>query len=147
MSKIVDSYIKLQIKSGMANPSPPIGPALGAKGVNIKGFCDLFNNRTKSLKGIDIGTVLPVIVTVYKNKSFDFVVKSPLTSVLLKKIVNFEKGSGDSNKFKVGKVTYKQLLEIAEIKKNDLTSISMDAAVRTIAGTAVSMGLDIDIKE
>ena len=142
MAKKVAGYIKLQIPAGSANPSPPVGPALGQKGVNIMEFCKAFNAKTSDLEK---GLVLPVIITVYSDKSFTFVIKSPPASVMLKKIVlGGKKGSSVPNKDKVGVATRAQLEEIVKIKEKDLTAVDMDAAVRTIAGTARSMGIDVE---
>lgn len=142
MAKKVQAYIKLQVKSGEANPSPPVGPALGQHGVNIMEFCKAFNAQTAKLEK---GLPTPVIITVYSDKSFTFVTKSTPASVLLRKAAGIAKGSSVPNKTKVGKVTRKQLEEIAKLKEADLTAASMDAAVRTIAGTARSMGLTTDL--
>ena len=140
MAKKVDKYIKLQVAAGQANPSPPVGPALGQAGVNIMEFCKTFNAQTQ---GIEAGTPIPVVITVYTDRSFTFITKTPPASVLLRKAARVEKGSGVPNKNKVGKVNRQQLEEIAKIKMPDLTAADMDAAVRTIAGTARSMGLDV----
>jgi len=129
----------LQIPAGQANPAPPVGPALGQHGVNIMGFCKEFNAATKD-KG---GMVIPVVITVYQDKSFTFITKSPPASALLKKAAGIASGSKVPNKEKVGKVTRKQVLEIAKLKMTDLNSTSEDAAVRIIAGTARSMGIDV----
>ena len=144
MAKKIDAYIKLQVPAGGANPSPPIGPALGQRGVNIMEFCKAFNARTQDLPNIDKGTPLPVVITVYSDRSFTFILKTPPASVLLKKITKIAKGSGIPNKDKVGTVTRAQLEEIAKIKQPDLTASDLDAAVRTIAGTATSMGLIVE---
>jgi len=137
-------HIKLQIKAGEANPTPPVGPALGARGVNIMAFCKEFNAKTQSLPNIEKGTPVPVIVTVYGDRTFSFVVKTPPASILLKKMMNISKGSSMPNKVKVGMITRAKLEEIAEIKKLDLTAASQEAAIRTIIGTAISMGLNIE---
>ena len=139
MAKKITGYIRLQLPAGAANPAPPVGPALGAQGVNITAFCKDFNARTKERAGL----ILPVVITVYADKSFSFILKSPPAAVLLKKAAGLAKGSGVPNKEKVGKVTRKQLLEIAETKKKDLNSRSDDAAIEIIAGTARSMGIEV----
>ena len=139
MAKNITGYIRLQLPAGAANPAPPVGPALGAQGVNIMAFCKDFNARTKERAGL----ILPVVITVYADKSFSFILKSPPAAVLLKKAAGLAKGSGVPNKEKVGKVTRKQLLEIAETKKKDLNSRSDDAAIEIIAGTARSMGIEV----
>jgi large subunit ribosomal protein L11 len=144
MAKKIDAYIKLQVPAGGANPSPPIGPALGQRGVNIMEFCKAFNAKTQDLPNIDKGTPLPVVITVYSDRSFTFILKTPPASILLKKIAKIEKGSSIPNKDKVGTVTRKQLEEIAKIKQPDLTASDLEAAVRTIAGTARSMGLNVE---
>lgn len=140
-SKQISSIIKLQVPAGQANPSPPVGPALGQHGVNIMDFCKAFNAQTQSLEP---GLPVPVVIHVYADKSFDFIQKTPPASVLLKKAVGINKASPTPNTQKVGKVTRMQLEEIAQIKKPDLTAADMDAAVRTIAGTAYSMGLEVE---
>ena len=144
MAKKIDAYIKLQVAAGAANPAPPVGPALGQRGVNIMEFCKAFNAQTQNLPNVDKGTPLPVVITVYSDRSFTFVIKTPPASVLLRKILKLEKGSSIPNKDKVGKVTRKQLEEIANTKFPDLTAASLDAAVRTIAGSARSMGIDVE---
>ncbi|BCX80546.1 large subunit ribosomal protein L11 [Methylomarinovum caldicuralii] len=141
MAKKVEAYIKLQVKAGEANPSPPVGPALGQHGVNIMEFCKAFNAQTQ---GMEKGLPLPVIITVYNDRSFTFIIKTPPASYLLKKAVGAEKGSSVPNLEKIGTVTREQLEEIAKIKEPDLTAADMDAAVRTIAGTARSMGIDVE---
>ena len=141
MAKKVEAYIKLQVPAGEANPSPPVGPALGQHGVNIMEFCKAFNAKTQ---GFDKGMPIPVVITVYADRSFTFITKTPPASVLLKKIVGLKKGSGRPNLDKVGTVTRAQLEEIAKIKEPDLTASDMDAAVRTIAGTAYRMGLETE---
>ncbi|MCW8944253.1 MAG: 50S ribosomal protein L11 [Sedimenticola sp.] len=141
MAKKIQAYIKLQVKAGSANPSPPVGPALGQHGVNIMEFCKAFNAKTDSLEK---GLPIPVVITVYADRSFTFITKTPPASVLLQKAAGVAKGSGTPNKIKVGKVTREQLEEIATVKKPDITAADMDAAVRTIAGTARSMGLDVE---
>lgn len=144
MAKNIEAYIKLQIPAGGANPSPPVGPALGQRGVNIMEFCKAFNAKTQDLPNVDKGTPIPVVITVYNDRSFSFIVKTPPASVLLKKIAKIAKGSGVPNKDKVGKVNRSQLEEIAKVKEPDLTAADIDAAVRTIAGTARSMGIDVE---
>jgi len=139
--KKIEAYIKLQVPAGKANPSPPVGPALGQRGVNIMEFCKLFNEQTKSMEQ---GLPLPVVITVYSDRSFTFIVKTPPASVLLKKAAGITSGSSNPNVKKVGKVTRAQLEDIAKLKEPDLTAASLDAAVRTIAGTARSMGIEID---
>jgi len=139
MAKKVTGIIRLQLPAGGANPAPPVGPALGAQGVNIMAFCKEYNARTKD----QAGTILPVVITVYQDKSFTFVLKSPPAPVLLKKAAGLAKGSGVPNRDKVGKVSRQQILEIVETKKNDLNAKSEDAAVRIIAGTARSMGIEV----
>lgn len=139
MAKKVVGEIRLQLPAGAANPAPPVGPALGAKGVNIMAFCKEFNARTKEQAGL----ILPVVITVYQDKSFTFILKSPPASVLLKKAAKIESGSGVPNREKVGKVTRKQILEIVEMKKKDLNAANSDAAVRMIEGTARSMGIEV----
>jgi large subunit ribosomal protein L11 len=139
MAKKVSGYIKLQIPAGQANPAPPVGPALGQHGVNIMEFCKQYNAATKEQAGL----VIPVVITVYQDKSFTFVTKSPPAAVLLKKAVKIAAGSGEPNKKKVGKVTKAQLLEIVETKKADLNARDPEMAARMIAGTARSMGLEV----
>ena len=142
MAKKINCYIRLQIKAGEANPSPPVGPALGQHGVNIMEFCKAFNAQTKN---IEKGLLTPIVITVYVDRSFSFVIKTPPASVLLKKMVlQGKSGSARPNTDKVGKVTRQQLEEIAKIKASDLTAADLEAAVRTIAGTARSMGISID---
>ena len=141
MAKKVDAYIKLQVAAGQANPSPPVGPALGQKGVNIMDFCKAFNAQTQSLEQ---GMPIPVVITVYADRSFTFVTKTPPAAVLLKKAAKVTSGSPTPNSKKVGKVTRAQLEEIATLKMPDLTAADMDAAVRTIAGSARSMGLNVE---
>ena len=140
MAKKIDGYIKLQIPAGQANPSPPVGPALGQKGVNIMDFCKAFNADTQSLEP---GLPIPVVITVYSDKSFTFIKKTPPASILLKKALGIKSGSGRPNTEKVGKVTRAQLEDIATQKWPDLTAADMDAAVRTIAGSARSAGIDV----
>lgn len=141
MAKKVDAYIKLQVAAGAANPSPPVGPALGQHGVNIMDFCKAFNAQTQSMEQ---GLPIPVVITVYADRSFTFITKTPPASVLLKKAAGVAKGSGTPNTQKVGKVTRAQLEEIAQLKMPDLTAADLDAAVRTIAGTARASGLDVE---
>jgi len=141
MAKKVEAYIKLQVKAGEANPSPPVGPALGQHGVNIMEFCKAFNAQTQSMEK---GLPLPVIITVYNDRSFTFIIKTPPASYLLKKALGAEKGSSVPNLDKIGTVTREQLEEIVKVKEPDLTAADMDAAVRTIAGTARSMGIDVE---
>jgi large subunit ribosomal protein L11 len=139
MAKKVVGQIKLQIPGGGANPAPPVGPALGQRGVNIMEFCKAFNAKTQDQKG----TIIPVIITVYSDRSFTFITKTPPASVLLLKAAKIEKGSGTPNRSKVGKVTQKQLEEIAKVKMPDLTAASVRAAMNTVAGTARSAGITI----
>ncbi|MCX7797951.1 MAG: 50S ribosomal protein L11 [Melioribacter sp.] len=140
MAKKVEAYIKLQIPGGQANPSPPVGPALGQKGVNIMEFCKQFNARTADKQGL----IIPVIITVYSDKSFTFVTKTPPAAVLLKKALKIEKGSPEPNKTKVGKITKEQLREIAQIKMPDLNAHDIEHAMSMIAGTARSMGITVE---
>ena len=139
MAKKVSGYIKLQIPAGQANPAPPVGPALGQHGVNIMEFCKQYNAATKDQAGL----VIPVVITVYQDKSFTFVTKSPPAAVLLKKAAKIAAGSGEPNKKKVGKITKAQLLEIVETKKKDLNARDAEMAAQMIAGTARSMGLQV----
>jgi large subunit ribosomal protein L11 len=141
MAKKVEAYIKLQVKAGQANPSPPVGPALGQHGVNIMEFCKAFNAETQKLEP---GLPVPVVITVYGDRSFTFVTKTPPASILLKKAAGIQSGSGRPNTEKVGTVTRAQLEDIATAKDPDLTAADMNAAVRTIAGTARSMGLNVE---
>ena len=141
MAKKGASYIKLQVPAGKANPSPPVGPALGQHGVNIMEFCKAFNAETQS---IEAGLPIPVVITVYSDRSFTFITKTPPAAVLLRKAAGLQKGSGTPNTVKVGKVNRQQLEEIATTKMPDLTAADMDAAVRTVAGTARSMGVDVE---
>jgi large subunit ribosomal protein L11 len=138
MAKKVNGYVKLQVPAGAANPAPPIGPALGQQGVNIMEFCKQFNAATQKVE-----KNLPMIITVYSDRSFTFIMKTPPASVLIRKAIGIEKGSGTPNTSKVGKITRKQLEEIAKTKTPDLTAADLDAAVRTIAGSARSMGVDV----
>ena len=141
MAKKVSSYIKLQVPAGQANPSPPVGPALGQHGVNIMEFCKAFNAQSQ---GTEPGLPIPVIITVYADRSFTFISKTPPAAVLLRKAAGIKKGSGTPNTDKVGKVNRAQLEEIATTKMPDLTAADMDAAVRTVAGTARSMGIETE---
>ena len=141
MAKKIQSYIKLQVPAGGANPSPPVGPALGQHGVNIMEFCKAFNAQTQELEK---NMPVPVIITVYTDRSFTFIIKSPPAARLILKATGIAKGSGEPNSRKVGKVTVKQLEDIAKIKEKDLTAASLAAAVKTLAGTARSMGIDVE---
>ncbi|HBB90564.1 MAG: 50S ribosomal protein L11 [Bacteroidetes bacterium GWF2_49_14] len=139
MAKEVTGIIKLQIRGGAANPSPPVGPALGSKGVNIMDFCKQFNARTQD----KAGKIIPVLITVYSDKSFEFVTKTPPAAVQLIELSKVKKGSSEPNRVKVGSVTWEQIREIAEEKKDDLNSFTLESAMRMIAGTARSMGISI----
>ncbi|MGH8140528.1 MAG: 50S ribosomal protein L11 [Steroidobacteraceae bacterium] len=141
MAKKVQGYVKLQVPAGAANPSPPIGPALGQQGVNIMEFCKQFNAQTQK---VEKGLPIPVIITVYSDRSFTFVMKTPPAAVLIRKAIGIEKGSGTPNTTKVGKITRQQLEEIAKLKTPDLTAADLEAAMRTIAGSARSMGVDVE---
>jgi large subunit ribosomal protein L11 len=141
MAKKVTNYIKLQVPAGQANPSPPVGPALGQHGVNIMEFCKAFNAATQS---VEAGLPIPVVITVYSDRSFTFITKTPPAAILLQKAAGIKKGSGTPNTEKVGKVNRAQLEEIATTKMPDLTAADMDAAVRTISGTARSMGIEVE---
>ncbi|WGL18286.1 50S ribosomal protein L11 [Microbulbifer bruguierae] len=141
MAKKVEAYIKLQVKAGQANPSPPVGPALGQHGVNIMEFCKAFNAQTQ---GMEPGLPVPVVISVYSDRSFTFIMKSPPAAVLLRKAAKIKSGSGRPNTEKVGKVTRAQIEEIVEIKKADLTASDLEAAVRTIAGSARSAGIEVE---
>jgi len=141
MAKKVNGYVKLQVPAGQANPSPPIGPALGQQGVNIMEFCKQFNAQTQQLEK---GLPIPVVITVYSDRSFTFIMKTPPASVLIRKALGLEKGSGTPNTSKVGRISRQQLEEIAKTKTPDLTAADLDAAVRTIAGSARSMGVDVE---
>ena len=141
MAKKVNGYIKLQVPAGSANPSPPIGPALGQQGVNIMEFCKQFNAQTQKMEK---GLPIPTIITVYSDRSFTFVMKTPPAAVLIRKAIGIEKGSGTPNTAKVGKISRKQLEEIAKTKTPDLTAADLEAAIRTIAGSARSMGVDVE---
>lgn len=140
MAKEISGYVKLQCKGGQANPAPPIGPALGAKGVNIMEFCKQFNARTQD----KMGKVLPVVITVYADKSFDFIIKTPPAAVQLMEASKVKKGSKESNRVKVGKVTWAQVEEIAKDKMQDLNCFTVESAMRMVAGTARSMGLNVE---
>jgi large subunit ribosomal protein L11 len=140
MAKKIDSYIKLQIPAGKANPSPPVGPALGQKGVNIMEFCKQFNSRTQDKDGL----IIPVVITVFSDKSFTFITKTPPASVLLKRAVKLEKGSAEPHRTKVAQVSKKQVKEIAEIKMPDLNAFDIDHAMSMVAGTARSMGITVE---
>jgi large subunit ribosomal protein L11 len=139
MAKKIQGYVRLQLPAGAANPAPPVGPALGAQGVNIMGFCKEFNAKTKDQAGM----IIPVVITVFSDKSFTFILKSPPASVLLKKAAGIATGSAKPNSDKVGKVTKKQILEIIKIKKADLNANSDEAAIRMISGTARNMGIEV----
>src|SRR5579859_6379078 len=139
MAKKVTGYIKLQIPAGAATPAPPVGPALGQHGVNIMEFCKTFNARTQGQQGL----IIPVVITVYTDRSFTFITKTPLAAVLLLRAAGIQKGSGVPNKNKVGKVTKKQVEEIAKTKMPDLNAASLEAAIKTVEGTARSMGLEV----
>jgi len=141
MAKKVEAYIKLQVAAGQANPSPPVGPALGQHGVNIMDFCKAFNAQTQNMEQ---GMPIPVVITVYADRSFTFVTKTPPAAVLLRKAANIQKGSAKPNTEKVAKVTRAQLEEIAKLKEPDLTAADLDAAVRTIAGSARSAGIEVE---
>ena len=142
MAKKLANVLKLQIPAGGANPSPPVGPALGQVGVNIMDFCNAFNNETQEAEK---GIPLPVVINVYEDKSFDFIVKTPPAAVLIRKILGIQKGSGEPNKEKVGKLSRAQLEDITKQKEPDLNSNDIDAAVKIIAGTARSMGVEVDL--
>ena len=139
MAKKITGYVKLQIPAGKATPAPPVGPALGQHGVNIMGFCKEFNEKTAK----QVGLIIPVVITVYADRSFSFIMKTPPAPVLIKKALNIESGSGEPNKKKVGKITKAQLKEIAELKMPDLNAASLEAAMSMIAGTARSMGVEV----
>ena len=141
MAKKIVGFIKLQIPAGKANPSPPVGPALGQRGLNIMEFCKSFNAQTQK---VEPGLMLPVVITAFADKSFTFVLKTPPATVLIKKAIKLEKGSGKPNSDKVGKITRTQLEEIAKMKMKDLTAADLDAAVKTIAGSARSMGVTVE---
>jgi len=139
MAKKITGYVKLQIPAGKATPAPPVGPALGQHGVNIMAFCKEFNEKTAKQAGL----VIPVVITVYADRSFSFIMKTPPAPILIKKALNIESGSGEPNKKKVGKITKAQLKEIAELKMPDLNAASLEAAMSMIAGTARSMGVEV----
>jgi large subunit ribosomal protein L11 len=141
MAKKVNGYVKLQVPAGAANPAPPIGPALGQQGVNIMEFCKQFNAATQK---VEKNLPIPVIITVYSDRSFTFIMKTPPASVLIRKAIGIEKGSGVPNTQKVGKISRQQIEEVAKTKTPDLTAADLEAAVRTIAGTARSMGVDVE---
>ncbi|EDP46846.1 50S ribosomal protein L11 [Rickettsiella grylli] len=141
MAKKVQAYVKLQVKAGEANPAPPIGPALGQQGVNIMEFCKAFNARTQNMEK---GMPMPVVITVHTDRSFTFVIKTPPASYLIMKAAGISKGSSIPNKNKVGKITRQQLAEIATVKMPDLTASDLEAAMRSIAGTARNMGIDVE---
>ncbi len=141
MAKKIVGFIKLQVAAGKANPAPPIGPALGQRGLNIMEFCKAFNAQTQ---GVEPGLPLPVVITAYADKSFTFIIKTPPATVLIKKSIKLDKGSSNPLKDKVGKITRAQLEEIAKTKMRDMTAADLDAAVRTIAGTARSMGVNVE---
>lgn len=140
MAKQIEYIVRLQVKGGQANPSPPIGPALGSKGVNIMGFCKEFNARTQD----KIGQVLPCLITIYKDKSFEFIIKTPPAAILLKDAAKLQSGSAEPNRKKVGKVTWEQVRQIAELKMPDLNAFTIESAMSMVAGTARSMGLNVD---
>lgn len=139
MAKKVTAQVKLQVQAGKANPSPPIGPALGQHGVNIMDFCKAFNARTAN----DVGSIIPVVITVFQDRTFTFITKTPPASMLLRKAAQIEKGSSTPNKEKVGKVTREQIVEIAKLKMEDLNAVDVEGAVNIIAGTARSMGIEV----
>ncbi len=139
MAKEIKGYLKLQIRGGQANPSPPVGPALGAKGLNIMEFCKQFNGRTQEKQG----QLLPVVVTIYADKSFDFVIKTPPAAVLIMETVKLKKGSAEPNRAKVGSISWDQIKEIAELKMTDLNAFKVESAMRQVAGTARSMGVKV----
>ena len=141
MAKVIEGYIKLQVPAGQASPSPPVGPALGQQGLNLMDFCNAFNAQTK---GLEQGLTVPVVITVYEDKSFKFIIKTTPASILIKKAAGIQKGSGTPNSEKVGKVSKSQLEEIAKIKDPDLTAANMEAAVRTLEGSARSAGIEVE---
>lgn len=141
MAKKVVGYVKLQVPAGKANPSPPIGPALGQRGLNIMEFCKAFNAQTQSY---EVGLPLPVVITAYQDKSFTFIIKTPPTTVLIKKAIGLDKGSAKPHVDKVGKMTRAQAEQVAKTKMPDLTAADMEAAIRTVAGSARSMGVDVE---
>ena len=140
MAKKVVGMVKLQVPAGQANPSPPVGPALGPHGVNIMEFCKAFNARTQGQEGM----IIPVVITIYSDRSFSFLTKTPPASILLKKAAKIVKGSGEPNRNKVGKVTKEQVREIAQIKMKDLNTVDLEGAILTIEGTARSMGIEVE---
>jgi large subunit ribosomal protein L11 len=140
MAKKIKAYVKLQVAAGMANPSPPVGPALGQQGVNIMEFCKAFNAKTDSLEK---GLPIPVIIPVYSDRSFTFITKTPPAAVLLKKAAGISSGSGNPNKEKVGRISYDQIRKIAETKHQEMTGVSIEATMRSIEGTAISIGLSV----
>ncbi len=140
MAKQIKTKVKLQIMGGTANPSPPVGTALGPHGLDLMGFCNVFNEKTKTMKG----TVVPAIVTIYEDRTFDITLKTPPAADLIKKAINLKSGSGEPNKKKVGKINRKQLEEIAKVKEPDLSANDLDAAVKIIAGSARSMGVEVE---
>jgi len=140
MAKKLLTKVKLQIMGGSANPSPPVGPALGQHGVDLMSFCNAFNDRTKDQRG----TVVPVVISIYEDRSFDFIMKTPPAAELIRQAIKLKKGSGEPNKNKVGKIKRQQLEEIAKIKEPDLSANDLDAAVKIIAGTARSMGVEVE---
>ncbi len=140
MAKKIKTKVKLQVMGGAANPSPPVGPALGQHGVDLMGFCNAFNEKTKNQKG----TIVPVIITIYEDRTFDITLKTSPATELIKKAINLKGGSGEPNKKKVGKINRKQLEEIAKIKEPDLSANDLDAAVKIIAGSARSMGVEVE---
>ena len=139
MAKEITGYLKLQVRGGQANPSPPVGPALGAKGLNIMEFCKQFNGRTQDKQG----QLCPVVVTIYSDKSFDFVIKTPPAAILIKEAIKLKKGSAEPNRNKVGSITWDQVKEIAETKMPDLNAFKVESAMRQVAGTARSMGVRV----
>jgi large subunit ribosomal protein L11 len=141
VKKVLVKQIKLQVEAGKANPAPPVGPALGQAGINIMEFCKQFNDKTKDKQGM----ILPVLISVYKDKSFTFTIKSPPAALLIKKALKLEKGSPTPNKEKVGTITRAQLEEIAKVKMKDLNAFKMDSAVKIIAGSAKSLGIDVEL--
>ena len=144
MAKKAEAFVKLQLNAGEANPGPPVGPALGSRGVNGMEFCKAFNAQSQNIPNVEKGTPVSVVITIYNDKSFTFIIKTPPASSLLKKTLKLAKGSGVPNKEKVGKISRAQLEEIAKIKEPDLSASDIDAAVRTIAGTATSMGIELE---
>ncbi|MFT4785963.1 MAG: large subunit ribosomal protein L11 [Cyclobacteriaceae bacterium] len=139
MAKEISGYLKLQVKGGQANPSPPVGPALGSKGLNIMEFCKQFNARTQEKQG----QVLPVLISIYTDKSFDFVIKTPPAAVMIMEAIKLKKGSAESNRIKVGSISWDQIKEIAEVKMPDLNAMKIESAMKQVAGTARSMGVKV----